>query len=130
MAQIRDEHRKPVIRAFVALPGETLVGVTVKSLPGSGLSVLLILNNRDERYMTDINQSSEGKTKNITFGLVFGWLFGIVVGVPAIFILFKEANSNKHSWFILLIYGLWVSLFVWQIYSVINPIIHGLCVYK
>jgi len=44
--------------------------------------------------------------------------------------LFKEANHNKHSWFILLIYGLWISLFVWQIYSVINPVIHGLCVYK
>lgn len=50
MAQIRDEHRKPVIRAFVALPGETLVGVTVRSLPGSGLSVYKL--NRDEQNGT------------------------------------------------------------------------------
>lgn len=44
--------------------------------------------------------------------------------------IFKEINKNKHSWLILITYGLLVSLFVWQIYSVINPIIHGLCVYK
>lgn len=44
--------------------------------------------------------------------------------------LFKEANSNKHSWFALFIYALFIALFISQIYSVINPIIHGLCVYK
>lgn len=44
--------------------------------------------------------------------------------------IFKEINQNKHSWLILITYGLLVSLFLWQIYSVINPIIHGLCVYK
>lgn len=43
---------------------------------------------------------------------------------------FKEINNNKHSWLILITYGLLVSLFVWQIYSVIYPIIHGLCVYN
>jgi len=42
---------------------------------------------------------------------------------------FKEANQNKHSWFVLVTYGLLVSLFIWQIYSVINPIVGGLCVY-
>lgn len=42
---------------------------------------------------------------------------------------FKEKNQNKHSWLILLVYGSLVSLFVWQIYSVIKPIIDGLCVY-
>jgi hypothetical protein len=42
---------------------------------------------------------------------------------------FKEINHNKHSWMVLVTYGLLVSLFVWQIYSVIKPIIDGLCVY-
>ena len=44
--------------------------------------------------------------------------------------LFKEANRNKHSWTILVIYGLLISLFVWQIYTVIKPIIDGLCIYQ
>lgn len=43
---------------------------------------------------------------------------------------FKEANGNKHSWLVLVVYGLFVALFVSQIYNVIYPIIHGLCVYK
>jgi hypothetical protein len=43
---------------------------------------------------------------------------------------FKEMNGNKHSWLVLVIYGLLIALFVSQIYNVINPIIHGLCVYK
>ncbi len=44
--------------------------------------------------------------------------------------LFKEMNGNKHSWLVLLTYGALISLFIWQIYSVINPIINGLCVYQ
>lgn len=44
--------------------------------------------------------------------------------------LFKEINGNRHSWLVLVTYGLLLSLFVWQIYSVIKPIIDGLCVYK
>ncbi len=36
------------------------------------------------------NKSSEVKTKNITFGLVFAWFFGIVVGIPAIVMLFTK----------------------------------------
>lgn len=44
--------------------------------------------------------------------------------------LFKEMNGNKHSWLVLFTYGALISLFIWQIYSVINPIINGLCVYK
>jgi len=44
--------------------------------------------------------------------------------------LFKDANRNEHSWLILVIYGLLISLFVWQIYSVIKPIIDNLCIYQ
>lgn len=44
--------------------------------------------------------------------------------------IFKEANSNKYSWFVLVVFALFVALFVSQVYQVINPIIHGLCVYK
>jgi hypothetical protein len=49
--QNRDEHREPVIRAFVALPVETLVEVTVRCLPGSGLcvSATFLSLNRDEQ---------------------------------------------------------------------------------
>jgi len=39
MVENRDEHKEPVIRAFIALPGETLVEVTERCLPGSGLFV-------------------------------------------------------------------------------------------
>ena len=43
---------------------------------------------------------------------------------------FKEMNEGKHSWLILVTYGLLVSMFVWQIYRVIVPIVDSLCVYK
>ncbi len=36
----RDEHREPVIRAFIALPEETLVEDAVRHLPSSGLCIL------------------------------------------------------------------------------------------
>lgn len=44
--------------------------------------------------------------------------------------LFKEINKGKHNWFVVITYGALVSLFVWQIYNVVNPIIYGLCVYQ
>ncbi|MEN9342141.1 MAG: hypothetical protein RIQ54_397 [Candidatus Parcubacteria bacterium] len=44
--------------------------------------------------------------------------------------IFKDANRNEHSWLFLVVYGLLISLFVWQIYSVIKPIIDGLCIYQ
>jgi len=71
MVKNRDEHRKPVIRAFVALPGETLVGVTARSLPGSGLCVLLL--NRDEQYEKESNTfgySSHSSTKHCLGGIL------------------------------------------------------------
>ncbi|MFA6158351.1 MAG: hypothetical protein WC763_01870 [Candidatus Paceibacterota bacterium] len=43
---------------------------------------------------------------------------------------FKEANQGRHSWLALVTYGLGASLIIWQVYSVINPIIDGLCVYN
>jgi hypothetical protein len=51
MVHNRDEHREPVIRAFVALPVETLVEVTERCLPGSGLcvSATFLSLNRDEQ---------------------------------------------------------------------------------
>jgi len=42
---------------------------------------------------------------------------------------FKEINQNKHSWLVLVTYAPLVSLFIWQIFSVIKPIIDGLCIY-
>lgn len=51
MVQNRDEHREPVIRAFVALPVETLVEVAERCLPGSGLcvSATFLSLKRDEQ---------------------------------------------------------------------------------
>ena len=40
--------------------------------------------------MSNSDTSSEVKTKNITFGLVFAWLFGIVVGIAGIVTLFTN----------------------------------------
>ena len=40
--------------------------------------------------MENNNQSSEVKTKNITFGLVVSWIFGVIIGVVGIFTLFSE----------------------------------------
>ena len=40
--------------------------------------------------MSDQVQSSEVKTKNITFSLLFSWAFGIIVGIPAIITIFSK----------------------------------------
>jgi len=52
MAKNRDEHREPVLRAFVALPRETLVEVTARCLPRGGLCVSTqrYYLKRDEQY--------------------------------------------------------------------------------
>ncbi len=44
--------------------------------------------------------------------------------------LFKEINQQTHSWLILVTYGAIISLFIWQIYSVVKPIIKALCVFE
>lgn len=57
MVDNRNEHREPVIRAFVALPVETLVEVIARCLPGSGLCVSAALINRNEQYICNIKKS-------------------------------------------------------------------------
>ena len=43
---------------------------------------------------------------------------------------FKDANSGKRSWFVVVLFALFVALFLVQLYQVINPILMGLCVYQ
>lgn len=40
--------------------------------------------------MNNSNPSSEVKTKNITFGLVFAWILGVIVGIVGIITLFTQ----------------------------------------
>lgn len=40
--------------------------------------------------MNNSNPSPEGKTKNITLGLVFAWIFGVIVGISGIANLFSQ----------------------------------------
>jgi hypothetical protein len=40
---------------------------------------------------------------------------------------FKEINNGKHSWLVLVIYIPLISIFVWQVYLVINPIMLSFC---
>lgn len=40
--------------------------------------------------MNNQNQSSKVQTRHITFSLVFAWIFGIFIGVPAIITLFTQ----------------------------------------
>ena len=44
--------------------------------------------------------------------------------------LFKDMNGGKNPWLILVLYALFLGLFLWQLYQVINPIIDNLCVYS
>lgn len=38
--------------------------------------------------------SSEGKTKNITFGFVVSWIFGVLIGITGVMTLFKSPVSG------------------------------------
>ena len=42
----------------------------------------------------------------------------------------KQTNDGKKPWMILVPFGLFTGLFVWQIWQVLFPILHTLCVYK
>lgn len=44
--------------------------------------------------MNNINPSSEVKTKNITFSLVFAWFFGVVVGLAGVATLFSNVIAG------------------------------------
>ncbi|OGF67140.1 hypothetical protein A3B01_01525 [Candidatus Nomurabacteria bacterium RIFCSPLOWO2_01_FULL_41_52b] len=59
MVQKRDEHKEPVIRAFVALPGETLVEAAARLLPGSGLFVSRAGKEIATNNMNDDHPSQE-----------------------------------------------------------------------
>jgi len=89
MVENRDEHREPVIRAFVALPVETLVEVTVRCLPGSGLCVSAISLNRDEQTMykakevTKLTGSEPFINTDKQFTVLDFWQYG-----------FSNLNSN------------------------------------
>lgn len=43
--------------------------------------------------------------------------------------LFKEVNGGKHSFLILIPYVLFVGLFIYQLWQVIDPILDNLCIY-
>ncbi len=51
--------------------------------------------------MSNDNQSSEVKTKNITFGFVIAWIFAVIVGIPGIMMLFESGNQVAGLLFIL-----------------------------
>jgi hypothetical protein len=43
---------------------------------------------------------------------------------------FKEANNNKSPWPVVVLFALFVGLFILQVWQVISPIIHNLCIYQ
>ena len=42
----------------------------------------------------------------------------------------KERNEGKKPWMLLVPFALFIGIFVWQIYQVVFPIIHNLCIYN
>lgn len=42
----------------------------------------------------------------------------------------KEINNHKKPWIVIIPYGLFTGLFVWQIAEVLLPIINSLCIYQ
>lgn len=44
--------------------------------------------------------------------------------------IFREANNGKNPWIILIPYGVFIGIFLLQLFQVISPIVHNLCIYK
>jgi len=79
-------------------------------------------------------QASDGALISLFgFGLLYiGLLFirslykGLIGGLKT----FEKRNDGNKSWPIVILFGLSIGLFLWQLYEVINPIVHNLCVYN
>ena len=42
----------------------------------------------------------------------------------------KDRNEGKKPWMILVPFALFTGIFIWQVYQVVSPIIHNLCVFS
>ncbi|MFA6430454.1 MAG: hypothetical protein WC229_00990 [Candidatus Paceibacterota bacterium] len=43
---------------------------------------------------------------------------------------FEDKKTGKTPWLVIVMFGLSIGIFIWQLYEVINPIINDLCVYN
>lgn len=85
----RDKHRDPVIRAFVALPGETLAEVAARRLPGSGFCVSASGNKNATNKMESDNSFEFLNTYRSSEEEIV-LLSGRKVSVAKYFLKFKE----------------------------------------
>jgi len=44
--------------------------------------------------------------------------------------IFKEINKGKYPWMPLTLYAIFMGIFLWQLYQVVDPIISNFCIYK
>lgn len=114
----------------------TVAGITVfRSLfvVGAGLTFLIFL------AQSFCNVPVTSQSANVALQSLFG--FGIIYVILLFYkSLFKElkkilgqlkeVNNRKNSWIIIILFGFFVGLFVWQLYQVMNPIVLNLCIYK
>jgi hypothetical protein len=100
-----------------------------------GLSFIIFIGQSYCALPIDQHVANDSLSTLIGFGLIYvvaqlgrslyRELFGDKEAKEGMVNLFKDANRNKHPWMILVIYGLLISLFLWQISRVIMPIIHA-----
>jgi hypothetical protein len=137
-----------IVLGFFVLALSVMAGYAVfRSLLVASVGLSLIIFIGDEYCHLPVGQQVANNSLMTLIGIGFAYvtvqflysLFKELFGdkeamsewkVKGVIAVFKEMSGNKHSWLVLVIYGLLIALFVSHIYNVINPIIHGLCVYK
>lgn len=102
-------------------------------LVGASLSLLIFLAQSYCGVSGTVQSANDALKSLLGFGLLYiGFLF---LGS-----LYKELNQSlrhledvyngKKPWVIVILLALFIGLFMWQLYQVINPIISNLCIYK
>ena len=96
-------------QTYCALPNTTQTGIdALKGLFGFGMiySAIIFIDSLYKELMGDKNKGSKGSLKYL-----------------------EEIYDGKKPLMILIPYAIFIGLFIWQLYDVLVPIIHNLCIY-
>lgn len=106
--------------------------VEVSGTAGVIISVTIFLTKSYCELPIEAQTATESLKSLYTFGLIYGtYIFGksLYHKTKNEIGIFREANRESNPRLILFLYVLLVLLFLWQLYAVLNPIIHNLCIF-
>ncbi|MBI5400648.1 MAG: hypothetical protein HZB12_00825 [Candidatus Yonathbacteria bacterium] len=101
-------------------------------LVGASLSLIIFLA-QSYCEVPNLTQSGNDALKTlIAFGFIyigFDFFKSLYKEVRSRLKTLKEINDGKNPWIFLFPFALFLGIFLWQLYQVINPIMVNLCIY-